>query len=634
MRLEDLLNVKVTSVSKREQSLARTAAAVFVITQEDIRRSGANSLPELLRMAPGVDVEQMDANAWAVSIRGFNARYSNKVLVLIDGRSVYSPAFSGVYWEHLDMPVENIDRIEVIRGPGASVWGANAVNGVISILTKSSKDTRGGLVTTGGGTQRLADGMAQFGGRMGPGATYRAFGEYFAMNNAAAYGATPANDRWNRAHGGFRTDWDVTPRDSLMVQGDLFANHQHQTVRSNSLPTPFDSIRGQSVDAAGGDLMARWNHTLAGGSQTSLQGYFDAYRRTEGAVPERLRTFDIDFQHHLNAGDRHDIVWGAGYRVYNSALAPGYDIAFTPPSRTNHLYSAFFQDELRVTDSLWLTAGVKLEHNPYTGFQTEPTVRAVWNRPSGRHTVWASASKSVRQPARTDTSVDTVIQTLPLGPDIVQAIRLLGNPKIKDEQSRDFELGYRATLSRNLSLDLSSFLTFYRHLETLEPQAAQVAPGPPLRITVPLVYDNLARAVTYGGELSMTWNATSRWRIIPGYSYLHATLRQDPASHGMTDVSIVNGFPQNMAQIRSQWNLTRKVQFDQSLYYTAGLPGSSQPGRAHFDLRIARPLGESAEVSVVGQNLLRPATPGYPDTYWLVGTQTARSIYAKIAWRF
>src|SRR5579872_3341757 len=245
MKLEDLMNVRVTSVSKKEQPLSRSAAAVYVISQEDIKRSGATNIPDLLRMAPGVDVEQVDANEWAISIRGFNARYSNKVLVLIDGRSVYTPSFSGVFWEHLDMPIEDIERIEVIRGPGATVWGANAVNGVISILTKSSKDTPGGLITAGAGSQLAEEGLLQYGGVAGNSGSYRAFAKYFDVRNSAMDNGTQANDHWARSHGGFRTDWNMGKSDSLMVQGDLFSNQSNQTLRSGLIATPYDRTFNQ-----------------------------------------------------------------------------------------------------------------------------------------------------------------------------------------------------------------------------------------------------------------------------------------------------------------------------------------------------------------------------------------------------
>ncbi|PWU03933.1 MAG: TonB-dependent receptor [Terriglobia bacterium] len=634
MDLEDLMNVKVTSVSKREQRLSRTAAAVFVINQEDIRRSGATSIPDLLRMAPGVDVEQIDANAWGISVRGFNSRYSNKVLVLIDGRTVYTPSFSGVFWEHLDMPLENIDRIEVIRGPGATVWGANAVNGVISIFTKSPKETRGGLVTAGGGSQVHALGLFQYGGAAGNNGAYRVYGKFFKIGDSAMPGGSPAADHWMRASGGFRADWDLSTRDSLSVQGNLFANEASQTRRTGFMPTPFDRVFDQDVDATGGDVLARWNHTFAGGSQTSLQTYYDAYRRTDLGVPEVLRTFDLDFQHHMSAGDRHDIVWGIGYRVSNSALSPGYDIAFSPPSRTDNLYSGFLQDEIRVLDSLWFTIGCKLEHNSYTGVETEPSVRLAWSPPGGRHTLWAAASKAIRQPARQENAIRTDVQVVPIGTDAVQVIRLYGNPHFQDEEVRDYELGYRSEFTPNLSLDSTAFLSFYRHLLIAEPEPLVIVPGSPVRFEIPVTYQNRAHAITYGGEVSLNWKAASRWRISPGYAYLHATLWRDRSSNGYLAPEIAVGFPQNMLTVRSRVNLTRATEFDQSLYYTARLPGGSIPGHARLDVRLARRVGESAEVSVIGQNLLRHRTAEYGDSYGVLGTQMVRSIYGKITWRF
>ena len=634
MDMEDLMNITVTSVSKKEQSLARTAAAVFVINREDIRRSGATNIPDLLRMAPGVDVEQIDANAWAISVRGFNSRYSNKVLVLIDGRAVYTPSFSGVFWEHLDMPLEDIDRIEVIRGPGSTVWGANAVNGVISIFTKSAKDTKGGLVTAGAGTQVHALGLAQYGGAAGKDGAYRAYGKAFDIGNSATPAGSSAADHWMRVHGGFRSDWDLSSHDSLMVQGDLFANEASQTRRTSFVATPLDLIFNQSLDAAGGDVLARWDHSLAGGSRTSFQTYFDTYRRTDMGVPEVVRTFDLDFQHHVEVGARQDIVWGLGYRVSTSGLSPGYAIALSPPSRTDGLYSGFVQDEIRVSDSLWFTVGGKLEHNAYTGIEVEPSLRLAWSPPGGRHTVWAAASKAIRQPARVDAAIRTDLETIPLSPYLVQVLRFSGNPLIKDEELRDYELGYRAEIAKTVSLDATTFLSFYRHLQTTEPQAPVLISGSPALLIVPLEYDNKARAVTYGGELSLRWSVTSRWRISPGYSYLHATIRQDPSSQATAVDTVAGEFPRHMIQIRSSVNLSRRTEFDQSLYYTARLPGGGVPGHARLDLRLARHFGERAEISLVGQNLLRPRAMEYGDSFAIIGTQAVRSVYAQVAWRF
>jgi len=634
MNLEDLMAITVTSVSKKEQTLSRTAAAVFVINQEDIRRSGATSIPDLLRMAPGVDVQQIDASAWAISIRGFNSRYSNKVLVLIDGRAVYTPSFSGVLWDHLNMPLEDIERIEVIRGPGATVWGANAVNGVISIITKSSKETKGGLVTAAGGSQLHALGELQYGGGAGKNGSYRVFAKYFDVGNSAGTSA-PANDHWRRIHTGFRSDWDVTNRDSIMVQGSLFSNRENETVRPGFTSTPFDTLTNENLDAAGGDILARWNHTLLGGSQTSIQAYYDTYRRTEYGVPESLRTFDLDFQHHLAAGNRNDLVWGLGYRLNTSSLSPGYLISFTPPSRTDNLFSAFLQDEIRLSDAFSLTVGWKLEHNAYTGVENEPSARIAWNSPGSPRTVWGAVSKAIRQPSRGDADIQTPLATIPLDPNTIQVLRLFGNPNIEAEKVRDYELGYRSELTKRLSLDVATFLSFYSNLKTSEPLPMAIIPGSPVQIFLPRTFGNNGRATNYGGEVSLSWNANARWRISPSYSYLHANLHlDDPSGQGAHTTQIARDFPQNTFQLRSLLNLSRTIEFDQSLYYTARLPGGMIPGHARLDLRLSKRFGEFTEISVVGQNLLRPRTIEYGDSNALVGTQAVRSVYGKITWRF
>ena len=630
--LEDLMDITVTSVSKREQKLSQTAAAAFVITQEDIRRSGATNIPDLLRMAPGVDVEQIDANAWAISIRGFNSRYSNKVLVLIDGRSVYSPTFSGVYWDQIGVPIENIERIEVVRGPGGAVWGANAVNGVISIITKSARDTKGGLLTAAGGSQTRALGELQYGGAVGQNEAYRIFGDYSNIGNSAAQSGGSANDRWEKMNTGFRSDWDLSRVDSVMAQGDLFANLASQT--SSSFIGGPSSTYPQTLDSAGGDFLARWNHTLAGGSQTSVQAYYDTYRRTDGGTPIKVTTFDLDLQQHTAVGTRQDIVWGGGYRADDLGAPPGYSASFTPPFRTVSLFNVFLQDEIRISNSLWFTIGAKLEHNSYTGFETEPSVRLAWAPPGSRYTIWAAASKAIRQPSRADDDVQSVLETIPLNAYSVEQLRLVGNPLLKAEELRDYELGYRSELTKTLSFDIAAFLSFYHNLETLDPEAPVFIPGSPLVIEIPLLYENQAHAMTWGGELFLTWKASSHWRIAPGYSYLHALLREDPTSNGTATSTLSTDFPRNMFQVRSLLTLPRHLEFDQSLYYTARVPGGTVPGHAKLDVRLARKIGESTEISLVGQNLLRARALEYGNSAGVIGTESVRSVYGKITWHF
>ena len=410
---------------------------------------------------------------------------------------------------------------------------------MISIITKSSRDTKGWEATAGTGDQTRGTGHLQYGGAAGRNATYRLFGDYGNIGNSGAQSGGAANDRWQRMNTGFRSDWEISNRDSLMLQGNLFANQRNQTIRSGYVATPYDQLFPQAADAAGGDLLAKWEHTLAGGSQTSLQAYYDTYRRTDSGVPLKVSTLDLDFQHHIAAGDRHEIVWGLGYRADTTGGASGYSVAFTPPFRTVGLSSVFLQDEIRISDSLWFTIGAKLEHNAYTGFQNEPNVRLVWAPTGSRHTVWAAASKAIRQPSRSDSDVQLDLETFPLSASTIEVLRLFGNPRVKAEELRDYEMGYRSELTQTLSLDVATFLSFYHHLQTAEPQTPPVIiPGSPLIIEIPVLYENQAHAMDYGGELSLTWKASSRWRISPGYSYV---ARYDPSGSHLSRSGVSGG---------------------------------------------------------------------------------------------
>jgi iron complex outermembrane receptor protein len=630
--LEQLLNTQVTSVSKKEERLARTAASVFVINQEDIKRSGARNLPDVLRMVPGVDVAQIDANAWAISIRGFNERYSNKLLVLVDGRSVYAPEFSGVYWDQIDIPLEDIDRIEVIRGPGASAWGANAVNGVISITTKPSKATQGGLASVVGGSEIDGDALVRYGGAISDSGTFRGFAKYSSFGSSILADGSDAHDEWSRIHGGFRSDWTLTPSDSLTVQGNLFSNRGSQSTYHWFTTVPGDTPFRQEVDAAGGNLLARWNHTFANGSSSSLQTYYDQFRRNDIGEPDSQKTFDVDFQHHFSTG-RHDIVWGVGYRRLTTDVPPGYVFALTPPKRTDALYSSFFQDEVQLANTVWLTFGSKFEHNAYTGFEYEPNIRIAW-APDSRNTFWASASRAIRQPSRLETAVNVELAAYPINQYLTQALQLRGNSKFRSEQLHDYEAGYRAQLTRTLSADLDSFLSFYRDLATFEPLTPELIPGLITQIQIPIQYRNGGKSINYGGEASLNWSVNSRWRIAPGYSLLHVNLRLNPGSQDPFTQSFINNAPRHMLQMRSFINLSRRLEWDQTFYWQEAFPNGTIPNHARVDSRLAWRASESVEVSLAGQNLLRPDFMEMGNFQEVAGAQAPRSLTGKITWTF
>ncbi len=479
--LEDLMNVQVTSVSKKEQKLAKTGAAIFVITQEDIRRSGSTSIPDLLRMVPGVDVARVDHSNWAVSIRGFNGVYANKVLVLIDGRSVYHPAFSGVLWYAQNVPLEDIDRIEVIRGPGGTVWGANAMNGVINIITKSASATPGGMIVGGGGSKDQADALVQFGGKAGTHGDYRVFARYSNLGRSDPASTAPAADSRHLDQGGFRADLNLSARDQLMVQGEVHFADGEETLTGLLPQTP--TVTGTFAAPLGDDgehILGRWTHTFLKGSDMSVEAYFDKSHDLSNGLNDWVSTGNIDFEHHLSLGSRNDVVWGLGLRTSANRFAGNSLVTMNPLERTDSLYAAFVQDEITLTKTLSLTLGSKFEHNSYTGYENEPSAQLVW-APNSRTTVWASAAKAIRQPSNTDSGLQAVAAFVPLSAGAFALVTISGNPTVKVEQIRDFEAGYRAQINRRLSLDVTGFLSYYQHLQTSEPQTPffTLIPGPP-----------------------------------------------------------------------------------------------------------------------------------------------------------
>jgi iron complex outermembrane receptor protein len=635
--LEDLMNIEVTSVSKKEQPLAKAGAAVFVITQEDIHRSGATNIPDVLRLAPGVDVAQIDANRWAISIRGFNAIYGNKVLVLIDGRSVYLDSFSGVFWDQQDVLLEDIDRIEVIRGPGGTVWGANAVNGVINIITKDSRKTHGGLVSAGGGSPTAADGLAQYGGTIGSTGSYRAFGHYSDVNNSVTPAGQPATDGWHSSHGGFRTDWDLSPQDTLSVQGDVMQTAGGENVTAIFPNIPLQTTLNEPVTNGLGDILARWEHTLKGGSQTSLQVYFNyVHRFGDGGGDQYYRTADVEFEHHLSIGARHDVVWGLGYRLDDTVLdAPlAYSEQFEPNRRLDSLVSFFLQDEIAITKSFSLTLGSKFEHNAYTGFEYEPSAQAVWT-PSPRNTVWASASRAIRQPALIDLGPRVDLDVVPLGGGSFGIVTLFGDPHLKSEELRDFEVGYRDQIGKRLSIDLTGFLSYYRNLQTIQPQSSYLSTNgsgvPYLVIPESFAFDGHGR--DYGAEAFVNWNASGRLILSSGYSFLNMATEPGASSPAGTFMNANEAdSPQNQFQIRGHFGLRRNLDWDASAAYTS--PLANVPGYTRVDSRLGWQPGEKLEFSIVGQNLLSPRHLEFVDTIPINGTEVPRSVFAKVVWRF
>jgi iron complex outermembrane receptor protein len=633
--LEDLMNIEVTTVSKREEKLSKTAAAIFVITQEDIRRSGATNIPDLLRMVPGMEVAQVDANSWAISCRGFNDLFANKLLVMIDGRSVYDETFAGVSWDLQDVPVEDIDRIEVIRGPGATVWGANAVNGVINIITKSSKATQGGMLVGGGGTRPGARGLLQYGGKLGGNGHYRIFGDYFNDPSEAPGLGISAADAWRMSHGGFRADWDWTGGDSLTVEGDISTNNEGETITSfvSFLP-PFTETFNSPIHATSGSLLARWDHKFSDRSDTMVQVYYDGLQREWMGAHEDKDTLDLEFQHHVEVGSRHDFVWGIGYREDSYDGRPSYALTMIPSGRTDQLFNSFAQDEIRLSNTFWLTVGSKLEHNSYTGFEYEPSGRFLWS-PSDRQALWGSVSRAIRQPSREDVDLQFNADAF-LGPENLPMVAtVLGNPNFKSEKLLAYELGYRVVPSPRVSLDFATFYNIYHDLRTVDALNPYFDAGPVPHEVIPEMFSNAMHGNTYGAEISSTLNVFRWWRVTPAYSWLQMNLHPEAGSYALAGYQLAGGdSPRNQYQIRSSFNLRHHLELDPGAYYVDHLPDQFVPSHTRLDLRLGWYPTESTEFSIVGQNLQQPRHFEFGSQSELRATQIKRSVYGEIRWWF
>jgi iron complex outermembrane receptor protein len=617
LSLEQLMDIEVTSVSKKAEKLGDAPAAVTVISQEDIQREGVTSIPEALRYVPGLDVGRIDAQTWAISARGFNDEFANKLLVLMDGRSVYTPLFSGVFWDVQDTVLEDIERIEVIRGPGASLWGANAVNGVINIMTKSAKDTQGWLVSGGGGTEDQAFGTVRYGGQLNDTVYYRVYGKYFLQDNSALPNGDDAHDRWNMERGGFRVDWDASPDNKLTFQGDLYGGGSDQafTVPTASLPFAASVFDRQNV--SGANVLGRWTHEFANASELTVQTYYDRTARDTTIFSEVRNTFDLDLQHHVAVGDRNDVVWGLGYRVTADDVKNTATVSLSPDARSLQLFSAFVQDEITlVRDRLRLTIGSKFEHNDFTGFEIQPSARLLWT-PNHQNSFWASISRAVRTPSRVDEGVAINPPGAPPGFATIH-----GSDEFRSESLLAYEVGYRAQPAKKLSLDIAAFYNVYDSQRTAEPIG-----GP----TAATVIDNGMDGDVYGVEPSVRWEVTNRWRVNAGYTYLRMHLFLDANSHDTTSVAAEGDNPQQQFFLTSMLDLPHNLQFDGTLRYVDSLPNQHVPSYTEMDLRLAWKPTKNIEFSVVGQNLLHNRHAEFTPTVIISQqTEVERSVSAKV----
>ncbi|MGA2048179.1 MAG: TonB-dependent receptor [Terracidiphilus sp.] len=632
------MSIKVTSVSKKEQKTSQAPAAIFVISREDIVHSGALNIPDLLRMVPGLEVAQIDDGKWAISARGFNGQYSNKLLVLFDGRTVYSPIFAGVFWDSQNVPLDSIERIEVIRGPGAAVWGSNAVNGVINIITLSAGDTQGSYIAASAGNASIGPETICYGGKAHYLGAYRVSAEGFHANALPTLAGLNGQDDWRLVHGRFRTDTTLSVKDSLTTEGELYRGNAGEIAY-----VPVSLMPPENADVvlrdrySGWNLLMRWNRNISPGSETSLQVYFDRTSRGDSTYGIGLNTFDVDFQHHISLGAKQDIVWGLGYRVSSDDIDPDLRISATPQNRNTQLFSSFVQDEIAILpDRVYLSLGARLEHNDYTRFNLQPSARLVWT-PDSKNSVWGAISHADRTPARSDTGLRVNYAALPGPGNLAMLISFFGNPNQKNEQLEAFETGYRTTLSSRISLDSTAFYNRYRDLVSVEPEpmSLETNPGPP-HLLMPSSFGNGLYGETHGIEAFANLKMARFWTLSPGYTFFVMHLHPIAASLDATDAAETEGGnPNHQGQLRSHVSLPWNLEWNASAYFVNRLPAASIPSYTRFDTGLSWRAGENVSLSLVGQNLLKDLHPEYsgPNSTVQSGLMR-RAAYARMTWSF
>ncbi|MDB5865509.1 MAG: TonB-dependent receptor [Betaproteobacteria bacterium] len=611
MSLEELMNVEVTSVSKRPERLSAAAASIFVISGEDIRRSGATTLPEVLRLAPNLQVAQGHASGYAINARGLNNTAANKLLVLIDGRSVYTSLFSGVFWDVQDVVLEDVERIEVISGPGGTLWGTNAVNGVINVITRSSKDTQGGLAAGGAGNREFGA-TVRYGGTLGADGSYRVYGKHLDHDGTSTASGAGKSDAWHKSQGGFRADWGGA-RDQFTVQGDAYQGSIGQplpgTVSITGVTLALDTI-----SVSGANLLGRWARNLEGGSSLSVQAYFD---RTERTVPptfgEALNTYDLQLQHSLRPLGMHTVTWGAQYRYAMDRVANSAILAFLPARQNQTWLSLFAQDEMALRDDLRLTLGLRIERNDYTGYEFLPSARLAWTVAQD-HLLWTAATRTVRAPSRLDR--DTFVPA-------TAPFLLAGGPDVRSEIANVYEIGYRGRPADKLSYSVTAYHADYDHLRTQE-----IAPG-----GASLIFGSGMEGMTGGVEMWGTYQVSRTWRLRGGLTVLNEKLRLKPGSNDVTAPRAQEGLdPERTWIFASSHDLPHRTEFDVRVRHVSELPSVALPAYTAVDIRLGWRVRPDLEFSVSGQNLFGSGHAEFTDP--VNRTEFQRAVFFKVLSRF
>ncbi len=600
--LEELVDLEITSASRRPEKLFQTSSAVDVITAEDIERAGVTNIPDALRLGAEMEVAQVDGHSWAISTRGFNNTISNKLQVLMDGRSLYTPLYSGVFWDVQQTFLPDIEQIEIIRGPGATLWGANAINGVINIRTKSADETQGLLLYGGGGFEEEGFGGLRYGGRVGENTFYRVYVMHQANDGLPLEGDGSEDDS-HITQGGFRIDSTIHPEDTITLQGDFYGG-------------TFQQSNAADVDADGQNVLGRWTHQSDPDSSIMVQAYYDRTRRfIPNVFEEERNTFDIELEDQLRYGE-HYIVYGGNYRLSLDDIGNlGPSLAFLPASDTEHLVSGYLQDEWHIVpDTFFITAGTKVEYNSFSGFEIQPTGRFTW-LPTMRQTVWGAISRAVRTPTRVDQDL--------VSPNPASGLPalLLANPDFDSETLVAYELGYRIKATETVSLDASGYYNDYSNLRSIEPLSGG-------KFTI----ENKLEGRSYGGSLAANWQITQWWHTDGSVSLLHLDINRAAGGHDINNGRAEANDPECSFIIHSAMNLPWNLRFDSFLRYVDDLPNPHTPAYLTADLRLGWSPRKNCEIAIVGRNLFDNAHPEFRSA--LLSREVERSVYATFKWSF
>lgn len=621
LTIEQLLDTQITSASKKTETVAQAPAAIYVVSSEDILRSGVTNIPDALRMVPGVNVARADSNSWAISIRGFNSTLANKLLVLIDGRSIYNPVFGGVLWEAHNLLLTDIERIEVVRGPGGALWGANAVNGVINIITKHTRDTQGNLVSALYGNEESSL-SARHGGSFGDDGFYRVYAKAFKRDNLPKPDGSDNYDEWDGMRGGFRVDWG----DEFTLQGDAYRTNAQQRKVHYMLVAPYMPVEDQTIVYDGVNLLGRWTDKRDDGSQFSVQTYIDWARRDEplNFIDDRT-IYDVEVQYNFATMGAHELVTGAGIRFLADNETGNENVAFEPKQRRNSLYSTFVQDKITLSPERWfLTLGSKFEHNEFSGFEAQPNLRLQWH-PTANQMLWSATSRAVRTPTPVEEDLTSTLAT-------AAGVRaaFVPNDNFKSERLTAYELGYRNQITPTLSADVTAFYNHYDQLQTITVgTVTPVVTGVSVpHFFIPFMFTNNMKGTSHGVETSVNWSVNEHLKLALDYSFLKLSVTAlDP-----TQESAELLYPTHQTGVKVLWNMSDTWTLDTTAAYVDNLPGGNVDSYTRLDLNLGGQLSKTLRFNLVGQNLLDKTHREFGSVTDLNAAEVERSVFAKLTW--